>query len=84
MQHPEDPIIIPSGAQNVHFEGELVLVIWSLVGKQRTFRYLRWNRQFLELPVAMMLATGIGNGGPIRIYSGGEQKDLTPLSLLAP
>jgi len=27
MQHPEEPIIIPFGAQNVHFEGELVVVI---------------------------------------------------------
>ena len=27
LQNPEDPIIIPRGAENVHFEGELVLVI---------------------------------------------------------
>jgi 2-keto-4-pentenoate hydratase/2-oxohepta-3-ene-1,7-dioic acid hydratase in catechol pathway len=27
LQHPEEPIIIPSGALNVHYEGELVLVI---------------------------------------------------------
>ena len=27
LQNPDDPIIIPPGANNVHFEGELVLVI---------------------------------------------------------
>jgi len=27
LQNPEDPIVIPPGAQNVHFEGELVLMI---------------------------------------------------------
>jgi 2-keto-4-pentenoate hydratase/2-oxohepta-3-ene-1,7-dioic acid hydratase in catechol pathway len=27
LQHPEDPIIIPEGAKNVHYEGELVIVI---------------------------------------------------------
>src|SRR5712671_2037771 len=27
LQHPEEPIVIPAGALNVHFEGELVVVI---------------------------------------------------------
>jgi 2-keto-4-pentenoate hydratase/2-oxohepta-3-ene-1,7-dioic acid hydratase in catechol pathway len=27
LTHPEDPIVIPAGAKNVHFEGELVLII---------------------------------------------------------
>jgi len=27
LQNPDDPVIIPQGANNVHFEGELVLVI---------------------------------------------------------
>ena len=27
LQNPEDPIVIPPGAKNVHYEGELVLVI---------------------------------------------------------
>ena len=27
LQHPDEPILIPTGAQNVHFEGELVAVI---------------------------------------------------------
>ena len=27
LTHPEDPIVIPAGAKNVHFEGELVIVI---------------------------------------------------------
>jgi len=27
LQHPEDPIVIPPDASNVHFEGELVIVI---------------------------------------------------------
>src|SRR5258708_425674 len=27
LQHPEDPIVIPPGAKNVHYEGELVAVI---------------------------------------------------------
>jgi 2-keto-4-pentenoate hydratase/2-oxohepta-3-ene-1,7-dioic acid hydratase in catechol pathway len=27
LQHPEEPIVIPTGALNVHFEGELVAVI---------------------------------------------------------
>jgi 2-keto-4-pentenoate hydratase/2-oxohepta-3-ene-1,7-dioic acid hydratase in catechol pathway len=27
LQHPDEPIVIPKGAKNVHFEGELVLVI---------------------------------------------------------
>lgn len=27
LQNPEDPIVIPAGADNVHFEGELVIVI---------------------------------------------------------
>jgi 2-keto-4-pentenoate hydratase/2-oxohepta-3-ene-1,7-dioic acid hydratase in catechol pathway len=27
LQHPGEPIIIPKGAQNVHYEGELVLVV---------------------------------------------------------
>lgn len=27
LQNPEDPIVIPSGAGNVHYEGELVLVV---------------------------------------------------------
>jgi 2-keto-4-pentenoate hydratase/2-oxohepta-3-ene-1,7-dioic acid hydratase in catechol pathway len=27
LQHPDEPIVIPEGAQNVHYEGELVVVI---------------------------------------------------------
>jgi 2-keto-4-pentenoate hydratase/2-oxohepta-3-ene-1,7-dioic acid hydratase in catechol pathway len=27
LQNPEDPIVVPRGAENVHFEGELVVVI---------------------------------------------------------
>jgi 2-keto-4-pentenoate hydratase/2-oxohepta-3-ene-1,7-dioic acid hydratase in catechol pathway len=27
LQHPGDPIVIPEGAQNVHYEGELVIVM---------------------------------------------------------
>ena len=27
LQNPEDPIVIPPGAKNVHYEGELVVVI---------------------------------------------------------
>src|ERR1051326_4490658 len=31
LQHPEEPIVIPPDAQDVHFEGELVVVIGKTV-----------------------------------------------------
>jgi 2-keto-4-pentenoate hydratase/2-oxohepta-3-ene-1,7-dioic acid hydratase in catechol pathway len=33
LQHPEEPILIPAGALNVHYEGELVLVIGKPASK---------------------------------------------------
>lgn len=38
LQNPEDPIIIPPGAKDVHFEGELVIVIGKVTKREPVAR----------------------------------------------
>jgi 2-keto-4-pentenoate hydratase/2-oxohepta-3-ene-1,7-dioic acid hydratase in catechol pathway len=65
LQNPEDPIVIPRGAENVHFEGELVLVI----GKRA---------RNVSGGAAREAIFGVtcGNDVSERDWQGGPQKDL--------
>jgi len=65
LQNPEDPIVIPPGAKNVHYEGELVLVAG---------RKLK-NASESEARAAIFGVT-CGNDVSERDWQGGPDKDL--------
>jgi len=65
LQNPDDPIVIPPGAQNVHSEGELVLVIGKPVSKASV----------AEAREAIFGVT-CGNDVSERDWQNGPQKDL--------
>src|SRR5579864_1646668 len=65
LQHPGDDIIIPASAKNVHYEGEMVLV----VGK-------RVRRASTEEARAAIFGVTCGNDVSERDWQGGPDKDL--------
>jgi 2-keto-4-pentenoate hydratase/2-oxohepta-3-ene-1,7-dioic acid hydratase in catechol pathway len=65
LQHPEQPIVIPPDAKNVHFEGELVIVIGR--------RCRRASRQEAE---AAIFGYTCGNDVSERDWQGGPDRDL--------
>jgi 2-keto-4-pentenoate hydratase/2-oxohepta-3-ene-1,7-dioic acid hydratase in catechol pathway len=65
LQHPEEPIVIPASAKNVHYEGELVLVIGKSV-KHATAAEAR----------EAIFGVTCGNDVSERDWQGGPQKDL--------
>ena len=65
LQHPEDPIVIPADAHNLHYEGELVLVI----GK-------RASRVSVADAAGVIFGVTCGNDVSERDWQGGPQKDL--------
>jgi 2-keto-4-pentenoate hydratase/2-oxohepta-3-ene-1,7-dioic acid hydratase in catechol pathway len=65
LQNPEDPIVIPPAAKNVHYEGELVLVI----GKPVT-------RASPDQARSAIFGVTCGNDVSERDWQGGPQKDL--------
>jgi 2-keto-4-pentenoate hydratase/2-oxohepta-3-ene-1,7-dioic acid hydratase in catechol pathway len=65
LQNPEDPIVIPKGAANVHYEGELVVVI----GK-------RASRVSVSEARKVIFGVSCGNDVSERDWQGGPQKDL--------
>ena len=65
LQHPEDDIVIPASAKNVHYEGEMVLVI----GK-------RVRRASAEEARTAIFGVTCGNDVSERDWQGGPDKDL--------
>ncbi len=65
LQNPEDPIVIPRGAANVHYEGELVLVI----GRQAKNLSVEQAREAI-------FGVTCGNDVSERDWQNGPQKDL--------
>ena len=65
LQNPGDPIIIPSDAKNVHYEGELVLVLGQ-----------RLKRASKEEAEAAIFGLTIGNDACDRDWQHGADKDL--------
>ena len=65
LQNPEDPILIPQGARNVHFEGEIVAVI----GK-------RASRVSAEEARDCIFGVTCGNDVSERDWQNGPDKDL--------
>jgi 2-keto-4-pentenoate hydratase/2-oxohepta-3-ene-1,7-dioic acid hydratase in catechol pathway len=65
LQHPGDEIVIPTSAKNVHYEGEMVLVI----GKQA-------RRASSEEARAAIFGVTCGNDVSERDWQGGPNKDL--------
>ena len=65
LQHPEDSIVIPTAAKNVHYEGELVLVI----GK-------RVRHASIDEARAAVFGVTCGNDVSERDWQGGPEKDL--------
>jgi 2-keto-4-pentenoate hydratase/2-oxohepta-3-ene-1,7-dioic acid hydratase in catechol pathway len=65
LQHPEDSIVIPPAAKNVHYEGELVLVI----GK-------RVRRASPDEARHAIFGVTCGNDVSERDWQGGPEKDL--------
>lgn len=65
LQNPGDPIVIPEGAKNVHYEGELVVVI----GK-------RTRRVFPDQAREAIFGVTCGNDVSERDWQNGEDKDL--------
>jgi 2-keto-4-pentenoate hydratase/2-oxohepta-3-ene-1,7-dioic acid hydratase in catechol pathway len=65
LQHPGDNIVIPASAKNVHYEGELVLVI----GK-------RVSRASVEEARAAIFGVTCGNDVSERDWQNGPHKDL--------
>ena len=65
LQHPGDPIVIPPGAQNVHYEGELVLLMGK-GGKNLT----------LDQAKDAIFGVSCGNDVSERDWQNGPQKDL--------
>jgi 2-keto-4-pentenoate hydratase/2-oxohepta-3-ene-1,7-dioic acid hydratase in catechol pathway len=64
LQNPEDPIIFPSGATNVHFEGELVFVIGR-----------RAKNVTVEQARQVIFGVTCGNDVSERDWQNGPQKD---------
>lgn len=65
LQNPEDPIVIPHGATNVHYEGELVVVI----GK-------RARNLAVEAAREAIFGVTCGNDVSEREWQNGARKDL--------
>jgi len=65
LQHPEENIVIPLAAKNVHYEGELVLII----GK-------RVRRGSLDEAREAIFGVTCGNDVSERDWQGGPEKDL--------
>ena len=65
LQHPGDPIVIPPDAANVHFEGELVIVIGR-----------RLSRASAEEARAAIFGVTCGNDVSERDWQNGPRKDL--------
>jgi 2-keto-4-pentenoate hydratase/2-oxohepta-3-ene-1,7-dioic acid hydratase in catechol pathway len=65
LQHPGESIVIPASAKNVHYEGEMVLVI----GKRVT-------RASVEEARAAIFGVTCGNDVSERDWQGGPDKDL--------
>ena len=65
LQHPEERIVIPAGAKNVHYEGEMVLVIGQRV-----------RRASADEARAAIFGVTCGNDVSERDWQGGPQKDL--------
>ena len=65
LQHPGDNIVIPASAKNVHYEGELVLVI----GK-------RVSRASVDESRGAIFGVTCGNDVSERDWQGGPDKDL--------
>ena len=65
LQHPEEAIVIPPTAKNVHYEGEMVLVI----GK-------RVRRASVDEARDAIFGVTCGNDVSERDWQGGAQKDL--------
>jgi len=65
LQHPEDSIVIPPAAKNVHYEGELVVVI----GK-------RVRRASVDEAREAIFGVTCGNDVSERDWQSGPQKDL--------
>lgn len=65
LQHPEDAIVIPKDGQNLHYEGEMVLVI----GKQAS------NVSVTEAP-GFIFGLACGNDVSERDWQNGPKKDL--------
>lgn len=65
LQNPGDPIIIPAGAKNVHFEGELVVVIGKTLSKATR-----------EQAAAAIFGVTCGNDVSERDWQNGPEKDL--------
>ena len=65
LQNPEDPIVIPEGAKNVHFEGELVVVIGRRV-----------KNASIEQAREAIFGVTCGNDVSERDWQNGAEKDL--------
>ncbi|MBI1789572.1 MAG: fumarylacetoacetate hydrolase family protein [Acidobacteria bacterium] len=65
LQNPHDPILIPKDARNVHYEGEMVLVI----GKAA-------SQITVEQAKAAIFGVACGNDVSERDWQGGADKDL--------
>lgn len=65
LQHPEEAIVIPPPAKNVHYEGEMVLVIGQRV-----------RRASPDEARAAIFGVTCGNDVSERDWQGGAQKDL--------
>jgi 2-keto-4-pentenoate hydratase/2-oxohepta-3-ene-1,7-dioic acid hydratase in catechol pathway len=65
LQNPEDPIVIPSGAKNVHYEGELVIVIGR-----------RARRVTAEQAREAIFGVTCGNDVSERDWQNGPDKDM--------
>ena len=65
LQNPEDPIVIPAEAGNVHFEGEMVIVIGRRV-----------SRVSVEEARAVIFGVTCGNDVSDRDWQNGPHKDL--------
>ena len=65
LQNPDDPIVIPEGARNVHFEGELVVVIGRRV-----------KNASVDQARAAIFGVTCGNDVSERDWQNGAEKDL--------
>jgi len=65
LQHPEAPIVIPPDAHNVHYEGELVIVIGR-----------RCRRATREEAAAAIFGYTCGNDVSERDWQGGPDRDM--------
>ncbi len=65
LQHPGDPIVIPPDAKNVHFEGELVVILNK-----------RLKNATREEAAAAILGVTCGNDVSERDWQGGKEKDM--------